>query len=161
MTASPQRIVNVHEAKTHFSRLIDAAHAGETIVVAKGGKHWSRLAALRVLADRWQTGARCGPTAGFDHPGRRRICGHGSSNQFSSCNPSNTSKSLMLRVTSLLGRARPLQAGPSRPHLAAGAWAPRAHWYPAARSPQLHLAAHRAIAPGLDLQIAGPVVPML
>ncbi len=34
----PRRTVNVHEAKTHFSRLIDAAHAGETIVLAKGGK---------------------------------------------------------------------------------------------------------------------------
>jgi prevent-host-death family protein len=43
MTAVPQRIVNVHEAKTQFSRLIDAAHAGETIVVAKGGKPWARL----------------------------------------------------------------------------------------------------------------------
>ena len=30
-------IVNVHEAKTHFSRLIDDAHAGETIVLAKAG----------------------------------------------------------------------------------------------------------------------------
>jgi prevent-host-death family protein len=40
------RTVNVHEAKTHFSRLIDAAHAGETIVVAKGGKPWARLAPL-------------------------------------------------------------------------------------------------------------------
>jgi antitoxin (DNA-binding transcriptional repressor) of toxin-antitoxin stability system len=29
--------VNVHEAKTHFSRLIEAAHAGETILGAKGG----------------------------------------------------------------------------------------------------------------------------
>jgi len=46
MTASPQRIVNVHEAKTHFSRLIDAAHAGETIVVAKGGRPWARLVPL-------------------------------------------------------------------------------------------------------------------
>lgn len=26
---------NVHEANTHFSHLIDAAHAGETILVAK------------------------------------------------------------------------------------------------------------------------------
>ena len=32
----PGRTVNVHEAKTHFSRLIDAADAGEMIVVAKG-----------------------------------------------------------------------------------------------------------------------------
>ena len=46
MTAVPQRIVNVHEAKTQFSRLIDAAHAGETIVVAKGGKPWARLVPL-------------------------------------------------------------------------------------------------------------------
>jgi prevent-host-death family protein len=46
MSALPGRIVNVHEAKTHFSRLIDAAHAGETIVVAKGGKPWARLVPL-------------------------------------------------------------------------------------------------------------------
>ena len=46
MTAGPQRIVNVHEAKTQFSRLIDAAHVGETIVVAKGGKPWARLVPL-------------------------------------------------------------------------------------------------------------------
>jgi prevent-host-death family protein len=46
MTAVPARVVNVHEAKTHFSRLIDAAHAGETIVVAKGGKPWARLVPL-------------------------------------------------------------------------------------------------------------------
>ena len=29
------RMVNVHQAKTQLSRLIDAAHAGETIVLAK------------------------------------------------------------------------------------------------------------------------------
>ena len=46
VTAVPPRIVNVHEAKTQFSRLIDAAHAGETIVVAKGGKPWARLVPL-------------------------------------------------------------------------------------------------------------------
>ena len=46
MNAVPQRMVNVHEAKTQFSRLIDAAHAGETIVVAKGGKPWARLVPL-------------------------------------------------------------------------------------------------------------------
>ncbi|MFM7551055.1 MAG: type II toxin-antitoxin system Phd/YefM family antitoxin [Cyanobacteriota bacterium] len=37
------RTVNVHEAKTQFSRLIDAAHAGETILVAKHGKPWAGL----------------------------------------------------------------------------------------------------------------------
>ena len=40
------RNVNVHEAKTKFPRLIDAAHAGETILVAKDGKPWARLVPL-------------------------------------------------------------------------------------------------------------------
>ena len=35
--------VNVHESKTQFSRLIDTAHAGETILVAKDDKPWARL----------------------------------------------------------------------------------------------------------------------
>ena len=40
------RLVNVHQAKTHLSRLIDEAHAGETIVLAKAGKPWARLMPL-------------------------------------------------------------------------------------------------------------------
>ena len=40
------RMVNVHQAKTHLSRLIDEAHAGETIVLAKAGKPWARLMPL-------------------------------------------------------------------------------------------------------------------
>lgn len=40
------RIVNVHQAKTHLSRLIDEAHAGETIVLANAGKPWARLMPL-------------------------------------------------------------------------------------------------------------------
>jgi prevent-host-death family protein len=40
------RVVNVHQAKTHLSRLIDEAHAGETIVLAKAGKPWARLMPL-------------------------------------------------------------------------------------------------------------------
>ena len=42
----PMRMVNVHQAKTHLSRLIDEAHAGETIVLAKAGKPWARLMPL-------------------------------------------------------------------------------------------------------------------
>ena len=30
--------VNIHEAKTHFSKLVDAAMEGETIIIAKAGK---------------------------------------------------------------------------------------------------------------------------
>jgi prevent-host-death family protein len=40
------RVVNVHQAKTHLSRLIDDAHAGETILLAKAGKPWARLMPL-------------------------------------------------------------------------------------------------------------------
>lgn len=41
--ADPQKTFNVHEAKTQFSRLIDRAHAGEEIVVAKAGVPYARL----------------------------------------------------------------------------------------------------------------------
>ena len=40
------RVVNVHEAKTHFSRLLDWAAAGEEIVLAKAGKAVARLVPL-------------------------------------------------------------------------------------------------------------------
>ena len=56
----PGRTVNVHEAKTHFSRLIDAAHAGETIVVAKGGRPWARLVPLESPTPRRQPGVLVG-----------------------------------------------------------------------------------------------------
>jgi prevent-host-death family protein len=38
--------VNVHEAKTHLSRLLDRAHAGEEIVIAKSGEPYARLVPL-------------------------------------------------------------------------------------------------------------------
>jgi prevent-host-death family protein len=39
-------MVNVHEAKTQFSALLDRAHAGEEIIVAKAGKPYARLVPL-------------------------------------------------------------------------------------------------------------------
>ena len=54
------RTANVDEAKTDFSRLIDAAHAGETIVVAKGGKPWARLVPLETPAPQRQPGVLAG-----------------------------------------------------------------------------------------------------
>jgi prevent-host-death family protein len=60
MADSQPRTVNVHEAKTHFSRLIDAAHAGETIVVAKGGRPWARLVPLEQPSSRRQPGVLAG-----------------------------------------------------------------------------------------------------
>lgn len=38
--------VNMHDAKTNLSRLADRAHAGEEIILAKGGKPWARLVPL-------------------------------------------------------------------------------------------------------------------
>ena len=35
--------VNIHAAKTHLSKLVERAAAGETIVLAKGGKPRARL----------------------------------------------------------------------------------------------------------------------
>ncbi len=36
-------VVNLHAAKTHLSRLVDQAAAGEEIVIAKAGKPVARL----------------------------------------------------------------------------------------------------------------------
>jgi prevent-host-death family protein len=40
------RQINIHEAKTHLSRLVDEAADGEEIVIAKAGKPVARLVAL-------------------------------------------------------------------------------------------------------------------
>ncbi|MEO6599749.1 MAG: type II toxin-antitoxin system prevent-host-death family antitoxin [Polyangiaceae bacterium] len=63
------RQVNIHEAKTQFSQLVDRAHAGEEIVVAKDGEPWARLVPLAVRAARKPgilRGFRIDPT--FDEP---------------------------------------------------------------------------------------------
>jgi prevent-host-death family protein len=41
------RIVNIHAAKTHLSRLVEDAAAGEEIVIAKSGKPLARLVSLQ------------------------------------------------------------------------------------------------------------------
>jgi prevent-host-death family protein len=40
------RQINLHQAKTHLSRLVDEAAAGEEIVIARGGRPVARLVAL-------------------------------------------------------------------------------------------------------------------
>ena len=40
------KIINVHEAKTHLSRLLDEVRAGEEIVLAKAGEPYARLVAV-------------------------------------------------------------------------------------------------------------------
>lgn len=41
--ADPQKTFNVYEAKTQFSKLIERAHAGEEIVLAKAGVPYAKL----------------------------------------------------------------------------------------------------------------------
>ncbi len=38
--------VNIHEAKTHLSRLIDSARQGEPFIIAKAGKPLVKVSAL-------------------------------------------------------------------------------------------------------------------
>jgi len=45
-------VVNVHEAKTHLSRLLERAHRGETIVLAKAGKPYAKLVPLETREPR-------------------------------------------------------------------------------------------------------------
>lgn len=35
--------INIHEAKTHFSRLVEAASSGEEIIIARAGKPAAKL----------------------------------------------------------------------------------------------------------------------
>jgi prevent-host-death family protein len=54
------RHVNIHEAKTHLSRLVDEANAGQEVVIAKSGKPVARLIAFRAKTER----RKLGPLAG-------------------------------------------------------------------------------------------------
>ncbi|UDF04585.1 type II toxin-antitoxin system Phd/YefM family antitoxin [Asticcacaulis sp. AND118] len=38
--------VNIHEAKTHLSRLVEQAAKGESFIIAKAGKPMARVAAI-------------------------------------------------------------------------------------------------------------------
>ena len=52
--------VNVHDAKTHFSRLLEQAHAGQEIVLAKAGKPYARLMPLAPSSGKRQPGRIAG-----------------------------------------------------------------------------------------------------
>ena len=48
--------VNVHEAKTHLSRLLERVYAGEEIILAKAGQPYARLVPIRDGAPSRQPG---------------------------------------------------------------------------------------------------------
>ena len=49
--------VNIHEAKTQFSRLVDAAAGGKEIIIAKAGKPTARLVPLARVTTKRRFGA--------------------------------------------------------------------------------------------------------
>lgn len=44
------KIVNIHEAKTHLSRLVDQAALGDPFIIAKAGRPIVKVVALDALA---------------------------------------------------------------------------------------------------------------
>jgi prevent-host-death family protein len=52
--------VNIHDAKTHLSRLVDRAAAGETLIIAKHGKPVAKLVPLDVVEERSRLGFMVG-----------------------------------------------------------------------------------------------------
>jgi prevent-host-death family protein len=46
------KVVNIHEAKTHLSRLVRRAQSGEEIVIARGGKPVARLVGVEPSTSR-------------------------------------------------------------------------------------------------------------
>jgi prevent-host-death family protein len=63
--------VNIHEAKTHLSKLAEQAGAGEEIIIAKAGKPIARLVPLAQGAAKRKKGllkGRIKTTNAFDQP---------------------------------------------------------------------------------------------
>ena len=52
--------VNVHEAKTHLSRLLEQAHAGQEVIIAKAGRPCARLVGLEGTASARRPGRLSG-----------------------------------------------------------------------------------------------------
>lgn len=57
------RIINIHEAKTQLSRLLEQAVAGEEIVIARAGKPIARLVPFTPSPQRRQPGLWRGQVA--------------------------------------------------------------------------------------------------
>lgn len=49
--------VNIHQAKTNFSRLVDAVMQGEVIIIAKAGKPAAKLVPITVSKPKRKPGA--------------------------------------------------------------------------------------------------------
>lgn len=68
--------VNIHEAKTQLSKLVDRAVKGEPFVIAKAGKPLVKVAALKAVAAPRRLGFLAGEIAvpkDFDRMGEAEI----------------------------------------------------------------------------------------
>ena len=68
--------VNIHEAKTQLSRLIDRAAHGESFVIAKAGKPLVKVSAVEAPAEPQRFGFLKGEIKGpddFDRMGEKEI----------------------------------------------------------------------------------------
>ena len=45
-------VFNIHQAKTHFSRLVDDAAAGKEVVIAKAGKPVAKLVPISAQSEK-------------------------------------------------------------------------------------------------------------
>lgn len=72
------KIVNIHEAKTHLSKLVEKAREGEPFIIAKAGKPVAKVVALSAPSNNqlrrlgFMTGQIRVPK-NFDSMGRREI----------------------------------------------------------------------------------------
>ena len=69
-------VVNVHDAKTHLSRLLERVEAGEEIVIARNGRPVARLVPAQRIRSPRQPGAWEGRgwiADDFDEPDREMI----------------------------------------------------------------------------------------
>lgn len=66
-----KKIVNIYEAKTHFSKLIDRVMGGEEVVIGKAGKPVARLVPVSGKPNKREPGSAAGEiviSTDFDEP---------------------------------------------------------------------------------------------
>ena len=69
------RTVNIHAAKTHLSRLVEDAAAGEQIIIAKSGKPLAQLGPLAQRTGKRRLGGLEGSGLAGDRDGGQRGLG--------------------------------------------------------------------------------------
>jgi prevent-host-death family protein len=52
--------VNIHEAKTHFSRLLERVSVGEEVIIAKAGKPVAKLVPIEAARPKFKFGSAKG-----------------------------------------------------------------------------------------------------